>query len=65
MTWQPTERPEWQPFGNWHTDVAASSGLTAIPSRGSSDAEQHPKLGTYLEHHLPFYQKLCQRRLVI
>ena len=36
-----------------------------MPGRRSPDAEQHPMLGTYLEYHLPFYQKLYQRRLVV
>jgi hypothetical protein len=43
----------------------ASSGFAEVPSRRSPDAEQHPMLGTYLAYHLPFYQKLYQRRLVV
>ena len=54
-----------QPFGHWFTDVAASSGLAKVPSRRSPDVEQHPMLSTYLKYHLPFYQKLYQRRLVV
>jgi hypothetical protein len=65
LTWQPSDRPEWQQSRDWHTDVAASSGLTEVPSRCGPDAEQHPMLGTYLEYHLPFYERLYQRRLVI
>jgi hypothetical protein len=65
LSWQPSDRPEWQLSRNWHTDVAASSGLTDVPSRRSPDAEQHPMLDAYLEYHLPFYQRLYQRRLVI
>lgn len=65
LTWQPSDRPEWEGgFSRWFTDVAASSGLAEVPSRRSPDAEQHPMLGTYLAYHLPFYQKLYQRRLV-
>ena len=36
-----------------------------MPSRRSLDVEQHPMLDTYLKYHLPFYQKLYQRRLVV
>jgi Sulfotransferase domain len=65
LTWQPSDRPEWQGgFGHWFTDVAASSGLAEVPSRRSPDPDQHPMLGMYLAYHLPFYQKLYQRRLV-
>ena len=64
LSWQPSERPEWQGgFSHWFTDVAASSGLAPVPSRRGLDAEQHPLLDTYLDYHLPFYQKLYQRRL--
>ena len=65
LSWRPSERPEWQPFRHWFTGVAASSGLAEVPSRRRLDVEQHPMLGTYLEYHLPFYQKLYQRRLMV
>jgi hypothetical protein len=49
LSWQPSERPEWQGgFGRWFTDVAASSGLAEVPSRRGLDPDQHPLLGTYL-----------------
>ena len=36
-----------------------------MPRRRSLDADQHPLLSTYLAYHLPFYQELYQRRLVV
>jgi Sulfotransferase domain len=66
LSWQPSDRPEWQGgFSHWFTGVAASSGLAPVPSRRGLDAEQHPLLDTYLEYHLPFYQQLFQRRLAV
>ena len=66
LTWQPSDRPEWGGgFEHWFADVAASSGLAEVPGRRRPDAGQHPMLGTYLAYHLPFYQKLYQRRLVV
>jgi hypothetical protein len=66
LTWQASDRPEWQGgFGHWFTGVAASSGLAKAPGRRTPDADQHPMLSTYLAYHLPFYQKLYQRRLVV
>jgi hypothetical protein len=66
LSWQPSDRPEWQGgFGHWFTDVAASSGLAEVPGRRGLDADQHPMLSTYLAYHLPFYQKLYQQRLVV
>jgi hypothetical protein len=65
LSWQPSDRPEWQTgFGHWFTGVAASSGWAAVPGRPRLDVEQHPLLDTYLRYHLPFYRKLYQRRLV-
>jgi Sulfotransferase domain len=66
LSWQPSDRPEWLGgFSHWFTGVAASSGLGEVPGRRSLDADQHPLLGTYLAYHLPFYQELYQRRLVV
>lgn len=65
LTWQPSDRPEWDGgFKHWFAGVAASSGWAEVPSRRRPDAGQHPMLSTYLAYHLPFYQKLYQRRLV-
>jgi hypothetical protein len=64
LSWQPSDRPEWQPFRHWFADVAASSGLAKVPTRRRPDVDQHPMLGTYLKYHLPFYQELYQRRLL-
>lgn len=65
LTWQPSVRPEWQGgFSHWFTNVAASSGLAEVPGGHRLDADQHPMLSTYLAYHLPFYQKLYERRLV-
>jgi hypothetical protein len=66
LSWQRSALPEWQGgFSHWFTDVAASSGLAEMPSRRSIEADQHPMLDTYLAYHLPFYQRLYQRRLVV
>jgi hypothetical protein len=39
--------------------------LTEVPGRRRPDVEQNPLLGTYLDYHLPFYDQLYQRRLVL
>lgn len=65
LTWQPSDRPEWRKFGDWHTDVATSSGLAKGLSRGSPDTGQHREIGRFLDYHLPFYQRLHRQRLVV
>jgi hypothetical protein len=64
LSWRPSELPEWQRFRYWHADAAASSGFAEVPRRRNPGAEQHPMLGTYVEYHLPFYQRLHERRVV-
>lgn len=66
LSWQPSDWTSWHSgFGHWFTDVVASSGLAEVPRRRGMDADQHPMLGTYLAYHLPFYQELYKRRLVV
>jgi len=66
LSWQPSDRPEWQSgFSHWFTGVVASSGFADVPSRRRPAVDQHPLLATYLAYHMPFYQALHQRRLVV
>jgi hypothetical protein len=75
LSWDQSQRPEWQLSRRWHEGVAASTGLGAlspgsasVPGAGSPvfagsvpvpDAEAAP----YLRHHLPYYEALHARRL--
>ena len=63
LTWQPADRPEWQPSQRWHSDVAASTGFVRTPAKPATGLEQDPLLRGYLHYHLPFYEKLHERRL--
>lgn len=63
LTWQPSDRPEWQPSRRWHADAAASTGFARMAGRPVTDLEQDPVLSGYLSYHLPFYEKLHARRL--
>ncbi|MBB5120356.1 sulfotransferase family protein [Streptomyces eurocidicus] len=65
LNWQPESRKEWQPSERWHSDVSTSSGFTAERRKHEVDVETHPVLGGYLEHHLPFYEKLRAHRLAV
>jgi len=35
LSWQPSDRPEWQPFGRWFVDVAASCPSTRSSISGA------------------------------
>lgn len=63
LAWHPGTRAEWQPSEQWHRDASASSGFAAKPKSDYVDVDAHPVLGAYLDHHLPYYNKLRARRV--
>ncbi len=65
LTWEPDNRSEWAPSNRWHTAAAASTGFGDVQEEDGVDVEAHPKLSTYLRHHLPFYEELYARRLAV
>ena len=65
LTWSPGGLPEWELSQQWHRDVAASSGLGSVAAGGSVDVDGDPVLSAYLDYHLPYYEALHARRLLL
>lgn len=66
LTWEPAQRPEWQPSRRWHETVAASSGLgTAPPPSFPPDPDSASGAGACLRYHLPYYEALRAHRLAV
>jgi hypothetical protein len=66
LSWEPAQRPEWQPSRRWHETVAASNGLgTASAAAPPPDLDSDPGAGACLRHHLPYYEALHARRLAV
>jgi Sulfotransferase domain len=65
LTWPPADRPEWEPSRRWHADVAASTGFGHVAAKPGPDIRRHPVLSGYLDYHLPFYEMLYARRLMV
>jgi hypothetical protein len=61
LSWQPAQRPEWQPSRRWHETVAASTGFGAVPARSATLPDAVTE--QYLRPHLPYYEALHARRL--
>ena len=61
LSWDPAQRPEWQPSRRWHETVAASTGLGAVSSASASVPDA--VAARYLRRHLPYYEALHARRL--
>ena len=72
LDWQQSAPPpDWQYVSGWHQNVSASTGIRNLSS-GEEEAreaeferlcEQAPRLRDYLQHHLPYYRKLCELSL--
>ncbi|MFE5730298.1 sulfotransferase family protein [Streptomyces sp. NPDC056528] len=65
LNWRPESRKEWRPSERWHSDASTSSGFAARTRTDYVDVEAHPVLSGYLEHHLPFYERLHAHRLAV
>jgi hypothetical protein len=63
LTWQPSDRPEWQPSRRWHADAAGSTGFARMAARPVTNPERDSVLSGYLSYHLPFYDRLHAQRL--
>ena len=68
--WDPKTIPEdWKSVSGWHGNVMASTGIRPekisgeeeIINRFNQAADDNPRLGELLGHHLPFYEKLKQQ----
>jgi hypothetical protein len=64
MNWESGSRAEWQPSKRWHVDASASERIHKISNDYQLDVANHPVLGGYLRHHLPFYEEMRAGRLV-
>ena len=66
LHWNDPAPADWQQVQAWHGDVMASSTIRPISDEQQSRiraefdrlAAAQPRFGAYLDHHLPFYEKL-------
>ena len=66
LHWDDPAPADWQQVQGWHGEVMASSTIRPITpeqqARSEAEfetlAEGQPRFRAYLDHHLPFYQRL-------
>lgn len=58
MNWSSGSRPEWSTWKEWHTEAAASQGISRPAKNYAVSLETHPHLRAFVDYCQPFYQKL-------
>eukprot|EP01103_Thecamoeba_quadrilineata_P004817 TRINITY_DN146_c0_g1_i1.p1 TRINITY_DN146_c0_g1~~TRINITY_DN146_c0_g1_i1.p1 ORF type:complete len:259 (-),score=49.02 TRINITY_DN146_c0_g1_i1:76-852(-) len=54
----------WDTWKEWHVDVANSTGFHKTDrTKHEKTVSSHPHLQKFYQHHLPFYNQLCQYRV--
>ena len=65
LSWQPGDRQEWSRTRKWHRGAAESSGFYQQRRNHEVDVHNDPILSAYYRHHLPYYQLLHAKRLMV
>ncbi|MET8573618.1 hypothetical protein [Streptomyces sp. NPDC005012] len=63
LHWSAGEQPQWSTWSGWHTDVAASNGISAPQRSYRFTYETRPELREFERYSRPFYEHLDQYRL--
>jgi hypothetical protein len=58
LSWQPRMEESWRRTGKWHETASKSSGFMRPDNSHLPDITENPLLVSYLDYHLPFYEKL-------
>jgi hypothetical protein len=58
LSWQPGMRLAWQRTSRWHETASVTSGFAPTPPPDLAEVRTNPVLASYLEYHLPFYERL-------
>lgn len=66
LTWAPGPRPEWAKTQRWHADASRSQGFDPLSRSSYADTvDNNPLLASYYRYHLPAYEYLYRRRMIV
>lgn len=66
LTWAPGPRPEWGRTQRWHVAASRSQGFDSrIRSSYADTVDNNALLASCYRHHLPAYEYLYQRRMIV
>lgn len=72
FSWEDDEAPEdWGQVAGWHNQVSGSQGICKPADEAAEErrktfdraAKNAPQLNAFLEHHQPYYDRLCEHAL--
>ncbi|MEU4896756.1 sulfotransferase family protein [Streptomyces sp. NPDC044780] len=63
MSWQAGLLPQWQRTSRWHEHTSRTTGFADVGTSYPDTVDNHPLLRDFFQYHLPYYQKLYERRL--
>ena len=58
LSWQPGMREPWQRTSRWHENASLTSAFVPTEPPVLAEVETNPVLASYLDYHLPYYQRL-------
>jgi hypothetical protein len=58
LSWQPGMRPEWQATDRWHRSTSQTAGFARKAAGAGEVFDENPVLRSYLDYHLPYYERL-------
>lgn len=58
LSWQPRMEEAWRRTGKWHATASQTTGFTPTGTSHWREIKDNPQLMSYLDYHLPFYEKL-------
>ncbi len=64
LNWGQREPDEWSSWEEWHKDVIASTGIQKDMEKFDMTLDDVPKLRSFYEYNIPFYEALNKYRLV-
>jgi len=58
LSWQPRMEDSWRRTSKWHQAASQTDGFVRTDTAGLAEIKDNPLLMSYLDYHLPFYEKL-------
>jgi hypothetical protein len=65
LSWQPRMEESWRRTGRWHETASKSSGFMQTDDSRLPDIRENPLLASYLDYHLPFYDRLLDAAIKV